>query len=206
MDWLEFRKKADNFWYYYKWYVVGGVFLLFTILAGITTCKPAKNADLHLLYLRDETPNAMQVAEMEEWFTAMTPDTNQDGEKVANITAVSRSNMWSGDDSAAMVVQVNSGDAVLYMVSDAAYETLRANNVLQDISAVGESAFLEGDRYRISASGVLDELEGFEIEEGTFNLCLRRIKGTSFEGKAQYEMQEKAAIAVLKEIIKKEKK
>ncbi len=206
MDWLELRKKAENFWYYYKWYVVGGIFLLCTILAGITTCKPVKKIDLYMLYLRDDTPNAAQVAQMEEWLSPMVPDLNDDGVKAAKIMPVSRSNMWNGDDSAAMVVQINSGDAVLYMVSNGAYETLHANGVLQDLSSLGESEFLEGDRYRISASGILAELEGFEGEEGTFNLCIRRIKGTSFEGKPQYEAQEKAAIEVLKKIMEKEKK
>lgn len=206
MDWLELRKKAENFWYYYKWYVVGGIFLLLTVLVGITTCKPVKNIDFYLLYLRDDTPNAAQVAEMEEWLSPMVPDLNQDGVKAAKIMGVSRSNMWSGDDSAAMVVQINSGDAVLYMVSDVAYETLHANNVLQDLSSLSESEFLEGDRYRVSESGILAELEGFEQEEAKFNLCIRRIKGTSFEGDPKYEAQEKAAFDVLKKIIEKEKK
>ena len=206
MDWLELRKKAENFWYYYKWYVVGGIFLLFTILAGITTCKPVKNMDFYMLYLRDDTPNAAQVAQMEEWLSPMVPDLNNDGVKAAKIMGISRSNMWNGDDSAAMVVQINSGDAVFYMVSDTAYETLHANDVLQDLSSVGESEFLEGDRYRISASGILGELEGFDGEEGTFNLCIRRVKGTSFEGDPENEAQEKAAFDVLKKIIEKEKK
>lgn len=205
MDWLELRKKADNFWYYYKWYVVGGVFLLGTILVGIATCKPVKNVDFYMLYLRDETPNAAQVAEMEEWLAPMVPDLNEDGVKAAKIVGVSRSNMWSGDDSAAMVVQINSGNAVLYMVSDTAYETLHTNGVLQDLSSLGESAFLDGDRYRISDAGILEELEGFEGEEGAYNLCIRRIKGTSFEGDSKYEEQEKAAFEVLKKIMKKEK-
>ena len=206
MDWLEVRKKAENFWYYYKWYVVGGIFLLFTILAGITTCKPVKNVDFYMLYLRDDTPNAAQVAEMEEWLSSMAPDLNEDGAKVAKVMGISRSNMWSGDDSAAMVVQINSGDAILYMVSDAAYETLHTNGVLQDLSSLGESEFLDEDRYRISASGILDEMEGFETEEAEFNLCVRRIKGTSFEGKPQYVAQEKAAFDVLKKMMDKEKK
>ncbi len=205
MDWLELRKKTENFWYYYKWYVVGGIFLLFTILAGITTCKPVKNMDFYMLYLRDDTPNAAQVAEMEEWLSPMVPDLNNDGVKAAKIMGISRSNMWNGDDSAAMVVQVNSGEAVLYMVSDIAYETLHTNGVLQDLSSLGESAFLEGDRYRISASGILGEMEGFNQEETSFNLCIRRIKGTAFEGNPKYEEQEKAALDVLKKIMEKEK-
>ena len=205
MDWLEIRKKAENFWYYYKWYVIGGIFLLGTVLAGITTCKPVKNIDLHMLYLRDDTPNAAQVAEMEEWLSPMSPDLNKDGVKAVKIMGVSRSNMWSGDDSAAMVVQINSGDAILYLVSDTAYETLHANGVLQDLSSVGESEFLEEDRYRISDAGILNEMEGFAAEEGRFNLCIRRVKGTSFEGKPQYTEQEKAAFEVLKKIIEKEK-
>jgi hypothetical protein len=205
MDWETIGKKAENFWYYYKWYVLGGVFLVLTLLIGIHSCKAKPNPDLHLLYIRDETPNAAQTAELEEWMSSMVDDINEDGEKTARILAFSRSNMWNGDDSAALVVQVNSGDAVLYMMSEIAYNTLHENGVLQDLSAF-DSPYIQGDRYLLSDAGVLQEMPGFIEEDAKFYLCMRKVEGTSAEGDAHYEAQQALAKTVIQRMIKKEKK
>ena len=117
MDQVALRKKLENFWYYYKWHTLGGLFLIATALVAIHSCRMRVNPDLYLLYMRDETPIASQTAELETWLGAMVEDINEDGEKTVRVMSYSRSNMWNGDDSAAMVVQVNAGDAVLYLVS-----------------------------------------------------------------------------------------
>ncbi len=205
MDWEKIGKKLENFWFYYKWYVIGGVFLLLTLLIGIHSCNGRVRPDLYLLYVRDETPNAAQTAELETWFSALAEDIDEDGVKTAKALSISRSNMWNGDDSSAMVVQVNTGDAVLYMITETTYNTLHANGVLQDLSAF-DSPHIDGDRYLLTASGVMETIPGFAEEQATFYLCMRKVKGTSAEGDAHYEAQQKQAKAVLEKIIQKEKK
>ncbi len=205
MDQVALRKKLENFWYYYKWHTLGGLFLLVTALVAVHSCRMRVNPDLYLLYMRDETPIASQTAELEAWLGAMVEDINEDGEKTARVMSYSRSNMWNGDDSAAMVVQVNAGDAVLYLVSETTYNTLHQNGVLQDLSAMGDSPYLEGDRYKITDSGVLKELKNFEGDIDHLYLCMRKVAGTSFEKDSRYLAQEKQAQKVLKTIISKEK-
>ncbi len=205
MNWEMIRKKIENFWFYYKWYVVGGIFLILTLLVGIRSCGNRVQPDLYLLYMRDETPNAAQTAELETWFAGLAEDRDGDGAKTAKVLSVSRSNMWNGDDSSAMVVQVNTGDAVLYMVTETTYNILHENEVLQDLSAF-ESPYVDGDRYRLSDSGVLAAVPGFAEEEATFYLCMRKVDGTAAEGDAHYEAQQKQGRAVLQKIIEKEKK
>ena len=205
MDWVTVSKKLENFWYYYKWYVIGGVFLLLTLLVGIRSCGQSARMDLYLLYVRDETPNAAQTAELEAWIAALAEDLDQDGAKTAKVLPVARTNMWNGDDASAMVVQVNTGEAVLYILSETAYNTLHTNEVLQDLSAY-ESPYIEGDCYKLTESGVLQSIPGFAEEEATFYLCIRKVDGTAAEGDAHYEAQQKQAKAVLEKIIQKEKK
>ncbi len=205
MDQVALRKKLENFWYYYKWHTLGGLFLLVTALVAVHSCRMRVNPDLYLLYMRDETPIASQTAELEGWLSAMVEDINEDGEKTARVMSYSRSNMWNGDDSAAMVVQVNAGDAVLYLVSETTYNTLHQNGVLQDLSAMGDSPYLEGDRYKITDSGVLKELEYFESDTDRLYLCMRKVAGTSFEKEPRYLAQQEQGQRVLKQIINKEK-
>lgn len=205
MDRSTVSKKLENFWYYYKWYVVGGVFLLLTLLIGIRSCNQRVQTDLYLLYVCDETPNAAQTAELEEWFAALAEDRDADGAKTAKVLPIARTNMWNGDDASAMVVQVNTGEAVLYLLSETAYDTMHTNEVLQDLSAY-ESPYVNGDRYDLTASGILQSIPGFAEEEATFYLCIRKVAGTSAEGDAHYEAQQAQAKAVLEQIIQKEKK
>lgn len=205
MDWEVIGKKLENFWFYYKWYVIGGIFLVLTLLVGIHSCNKRVDPDLYVLYVCDETPNAAKTAELEAWYAAMTSDRDEDGEKTAKVLPIARSNMWNGDDAAAMVVQVNSGDAVLYMVSETTYNTLHTNEVLQDLSSF-ESPYIEGDRYKLTESGVLQEIPGFIEDDATFYLCLRKVDGTAAEGDVHYEGQQKLAKSVLQSIINKEKK
>ena len=93
MDWEVIGKKLDNFWFYYKWYVIGGIFLLFTLAVGIHNCNKRVDPDLYVLYVCDETPNAAQTAELESWYGTMASDVDEDGEKTAKILPIARSNM-----------------------------------------------------------------------------------------------------------------
>ena len=55
------REKLDNFWYYYKWYVVGGAVLLITLLLGVHSCTQKVDPDLYVLFAVDTSPNALLV-------------------------------------------------------------------------------------------------------------------------------------------------
>lgn len=213
MDWLKIRSKFENFWYYYKWHTIGAIFILLTILVGTYSCSQKEDPDFQLLYVRDDTPLAEQADALQVWLNGMIEDTNGDGETVAKVISVARSNMWNGDDSQAMVVNVATGDALLYLVSEQTYNLLHEQEtpVLQDLSFLGESPYLEGDRYNLRASGVLDEMNYEEIypfkmekEKEPLYLCLRCVKGTALEGSEKHLKQEELSIELLKKIISAE--
>lgn len=197
------REKLGNFWYYYKWYVIGGVLLVITLIVGIRSCSLKTKPDLYVLFAVDESPNAYLVAETEAWLGGMTEDVNGDGETTAQLLTTSTTDQWNGYNSAAMLVQANSGQAVLYILTDDTYATMHENGVLQELS--GESAYLEGDRYLLTDSGVLEAVPGFAEEEQSYYLCIRKVEGTTFEGKEHYAAQERLAKELLEKLIALEK-
>ncbi|MBQ6823665.1 MAG: hypothetical protein IJP27_03340 [Clostridia bacterium] len=198
------REKIENFWYYYKWYVIGGIVLLITLIVGVRSCTLKKNPDLYVLYAVDTSPNALVVEELGAWLGTMTEDLNEDGETTAKVMATTTIDQWNGYNTAAMLVQANSGQAVLYILTENTYKTLSENGMLQQLS--GESPYLQGDRYALSASGVLDAVPGiaYETETGespTYYLAIRKVAGTTHEGKQDYMDQERLAKAMLQKLI-----
>lgn len=71
-----------NYWYYYKWTVIGIAFALFVIIfCTLQTCS-SDSPDITFLYAGTFPPADMGVVEMEKAFEAALPeDFNEDGEK-----------------------------------------------------------------------------------------------------------------------------
>ena len=193
------REKLENFWYYYKWYVIGGVVLLITLILGIHSCAQKANPDLYVLLAVDNSPNALLVEETETWLSGLTEDVNGDGESTAHVMSTTTTDQWNGYSTAAMLVQANSGKAIMYILTDDTYAIMSENGMLQQLS--GESEFLEGDRYNLTASGVLSAVPAFEAEEQSYYFCIRKVEGTTFEGKESYSTQERLAKEMLQKLI-----
>ena len=198
----QLRLKLENFWYYYKWYVVGGIILVLSLLVGIRSCNRRIDADLQVLFAADRSPNSLLVAEMEGWLAEMTPDINEDGENIARVLTTSTIDQWSGNNTAALVVQATTGEAVLYILTEETYAIMHDNGLLQQLS--GESPYLDGDRYLLKKSGALAAVPAFEAEDGEVYLCIRKVAGSNLEGSEKHMKQEELAKSLLKQLIEKE--
>ena len=197
------RKKAENFWYYYKWYVVGGVFLLLALAVGIRSCVMRKKPDLYVLYACDSTPDPVQVQELESWFEKRTTDRNGDGEISVQIIAASTTDMWNGTNSTAVLVQVNYGNAVLYLLTPETYRVLHQNEVLATPDP-GESPYWQEDRYDLTASGRLAALEAFGGNSPQYYLSIRKVAGTSFESSESHKAQDQLARDLLRKLVEED--
>ncbi len=207
MNQQDFYKKLENFWYYYKWYVIGGLFLLCAIGIAIGSCAAKEKVDFYALCAGERMPTALQSQQLEEWLSEKVSEPNiaKEEQKQVSLITVETTDQWNGTGSSAMLVQVNSGKMVLYILSKSTYKILHENEVLQDLSFAGESPYLEKDRYLLSASGALDQLDSFEGNAEEYYLCLRKVEGTSFEKSASNKMQEKMAKDLIKRLIAEEK-
>lgn len=207
MNQQDFYKKLENFWYYYKWYVIGGLFLICAIGIAIGSCAAKEKIDFYALCAGERMPTAIQSQQLEEWLSEKISGANatEEEQKKVSLISAETTDQWSGTGSSAMLVQVNSGKMVLYILSESTYKILHENEVLQDLSFAGESPYLEKDHYLLSASGALDQLDSFAGNEEEYYLCLRKVEGTSFEKSASYKTQEAMAKDLIMRLISEEK-
>ncbi len=206
MEKEQWISKLKNFWYYHKWHLLVAAFLVAVLAIGIHSCQSREKADLYVLFARDGVQNPWQAQELKTIFSAMTEDADGNGETTARIIETSNQNEWEGaTDVTAMLVQVNSGDAVLYVLTEGTYEILHQNGVLMDLTAfAGESDYLDGDRYLLSESGVLDAYKNLENDKQPFYLAIRKVEGTAMENSKEHREQLRLAKDVLKKLIENE--
>ncbi len=174
--------------------MIGGVIGVIVLLVGIRSCGAKEKADFNLLYARDTSHNPVQVQALEDWLTPQVPDVDANGEQTVRVFTSANNDQFNGYDPSAMLVQVNSGQAILYLVSEEIYGTLHKNNVLQSLDFLGTHPMVEGDR--LNATDLLKTVEGWN-EDTTFYLCLRKVAGTTLQDKAHCLEQEKIAKELL---------
>ncbi len=204
MDKVVFFKKIENLWFYHKWKFIAGVFVLAILFVGMRSCLQKPNPDLYVLFAHDKSVNALQTRELDEWFETQLKKVDETADEVT-VISTANTDQWTGYNSAAMLTQINNGEGILYLLTDDTYQLLHDNGILQDLTPyIGESDYLDGDRYHISASEIMDT-PGFRQDENQYYLCLRKMEGTAFEGVEKYEAQFSLAKKLLKNLKNMEK-
>ncbi len=202
MDKQKLLSKLNNFWYYHKWHLLLVLFLVATFIVGVRSCQQRPNPDLYVLFTKKDNQIPFQATQLEEFFGAMVEDLNGDGKTTALVTQVALK-AQDGTNSATMLVQVNSGHSVLYILTDETYRILHENNVLADLGGLGQSDYIDGDRYLLSASGILDDMEYFKNDDTIYYLGIRKVDGTTLEDSEEHRAQLRLAESVMKQLIKR---
>lgn len=81
----EQRKKLDNFWYYYKFHVIGGIFILFCIGLFIHDMVSKTEYDYSIAFMGTYPLIEEDKQMLQEWFEANGEDLNGDGEVHVDI-------------------------------------------------------------------------------------------------------------------------
>ena len=81
-----FKKKFENFWYYHKWHLIGGIFLAIVLGICISQSISKTDPDAYVLYAGECYLPEESVQEMERIFaSAVEKDTNDDGKKTVEL-------------------------------------------------------------------------------------------------------------------------
>ena len=85
MDTLTFKKKWENYWYYNKWWTIGGIFFLIVIIIGIRDCANAITPDITVAFMSESYVDEFSAQEfIREKYESMVPDINGDGKSIIN--------------------------------------------------------------------------------------------------------------------------
>lgn len=176
-----FRRNVENFWYYHKWHLLAGILIICIMAVGIHSCVTKKDVDLYVLYVVSGSYSTQTNEALAQKLENYVDDINGDGEKNVQIITVafsetlSRSDQSQSSELSRFVGQVASGPAILYLFDDANYDAFdeASVDILADISSLGESEYLERDRFDVRNAGFLDDIEGFSSTEKVYYFGMR---------------------------------
>lgn len=203
---MTLKEKLQNFWYYYKNYLLVGVLLILALLVGINSCINRKSYDLNVLYVTHADNNTFfRSRELVEMFDGFTVDANGDGVQNSQIITINYADSFQQSNSAGAQRAANlaSGKCVLLLLDKANYEELKNGGFLADISDLGDSEYLMEDAFDAYGSGLLNSLSENSVVKEPHYLCLRTYSNNIPASDTEFEIQYEAAKQTLRNIIEK---
>ena len=176
------KEKWDNFWFQYKWYVIGIVAVTVILAVLITQCATRIKYDYKVVYFSYSAVIDEHTAKIADYLKPYAEDTNGDGEVNIQVINVSFSNK-SGDSQYrySMLTKLQAlltGDenAILYITDSESYKYL--DGISESGGLFEDEPYKFGENfYKATESEELGRLpEGLQIS------C-RRIGDTTMESK-----------------------
>ncbi|MDR3551589.1 MAG: hypothetical protein P4L75_00550 [Clostridia bacterium] len=199
-----FNLKWHNYWYYYKWHTIAGIFVLLLIITFVTQCANQVKPDVSILlvtkaeYVSQDQQNAIQ-----EKLQQFIPDINKDGKKVVSITNIDLNEKQDATYFAAMVEKLmaimQDNSQGVFIVDDGGYDYLQKSDVFEKFSAVLPEAATTKDGYEIAISG-LTSFKNQSFSSLTNNLYFA-VRAYSGKSKSPDKTAYDNAISMLKKIV-----
>lgn len=192
------KKFIDNYWYYYKWYVIGGLFLLFSAIVVISQFFTQEKYDASVIWAMHGYVGEPYLDAMEEEFEKYVDDIDGNGEvnvRIILITYTSDGGMLNGDVELAMqqklVTQLSAGDVYIVVADGTSYEgymtKLNAFENLEDDYPDNEK--IDGIKYYLKdTTFTQNELLKDVIDDDTFMvIASNELEKLTGEDEALYE-------------------
>lgn len=136
----EKKKKWDNFWYYYKYHVLAGVFILFCVIIFVKDMTGKVDYDYTVAFLGEYGVTQEDSANLQQWFEERAKDLNGDGEVHVDIADYS---MPSDDSQGAnpqmvmasqtkLTVDIQEGTSMIYFINEDNYEKFKDMEVFPE--------------------------------------------------------------------------
>jgi hypothetical protein len=199
-----FKKKWENYWYYYKWHTFGAIFILVVMAVTITQCATTVKPDATIMFISKTTPISSDVtASIESDLAKYITDFNKDGKKKVELMnldfSVTDPTMIQATQ-AKFMGELQTADSFLFLVDDAAYTAYsqegifaKMKDVLPDVPST--------DGYRIPVSS-LDIFKNSTYKDilKNYSFVMRLYKGSSVD-KSSNDAAYQNSVNILKRII-----
>lgn len=113
----------ENIWYYYKWYIIGGVALLAFVVFFISEFVTRVQPDFTITYMGGlEGMGQVQAYQLEDEFAQVTQDIDNNGQKKAKFNIIYLDKDTNSEEMAAMYnmadIEMAGGDSVVMLFSE----------------------------------------------------------------------------------------
>lgn len=198
------KSKIQNFWYYYKYYLLVGALVLLAFAIALNSCFNRKDYDVNVLYATHGYSDTFyQGDELVTIFDTYAPDRNGDGVRDTQLITINYGSTMQEYTSAGAARSANlaSGKCLLFLLDEQNYQELSEGGFLEDLTSFGESEFIKGDAFLAYDSGILDNVSGFKAINEPYYLCLRKYDETRAQKDKNFKAQFDAAKSLLENII-----
>ncbi|MBP3437106.1 MAG: hypothetical protein J6K61_04265 [Clostridia bacterium] len=148
-----FLKKAENYWYHYKWHTIIGLFLLLTLLiCTLQMCKKP-SYDTEIIYAGHHSITKMQQSDIKSSLGSLMKDKNEDGEISLNVvpywidTDILQNDKYAESDTAFLQQaamqnrqnfedEISAGDVVIYFLSQDMFLAIMERDCLFSLEEV----------------------------------------------------------------------
>lgn len=136
----ETRKKVDNFWYYYKFHVLIGAFLLFMAVVFIKDMLSKVDYDYNIAFVTDYMIADEDSQALQSYFEANAEDLNGDGEvhvQIQNYVLPAEDAQGYDPQMLAagqtkMTVDLQEGTSMIFFISEQNYEKFKDADVFPE--------------------------------------------------------------------------
>lgn len=173
-----FKEKWDNYWYHYKWLTLAIAAIAVLIFSLIWSITHATKYDASLSVVT-VFPFETVSDSLHQKLDPYLEDGNGDGEVNLLLAFYSMPDDSPGADAQAqmaqqmkLVAQLSIGEDFLFLVDDAGYARVhdQLELVFEDLTPYSDSDHVEGDKYRLNGTKLLDEI-GMNDWEDPLYLC-----------------------------------
>jgi hypothetical protein len=198
------KSKWENFWYYYKWYVIVGVFILFVVLFTVYDFRSKVNPDYEIGLITQQSYPDDVIAALEARLTQYGTDLNGDGKVMVHVNPYVVGDTGTGDPNlqmagyAKITADLSNATSMIFIADSASFA--KEQEEFQLFSYLDGSTPAEGakdyDRMRVALKdcSVLSDLRTGLPDENMRNtfddlsISMRVFQGTQLE-----QQEDKAA-------------
>ena len=177
-----FKKKAENFWYHYKWHVIIISFFVFAIAVCTVQCATKEKPDVTVIYFTEQPTPDMALSIMEDEIEKYMTDTNGNGEVLCQIVNLSQTSTngaanQSVSNTQRLLAEVASGENFFFIIDQYGYDYF-AKQGLDFYDKKGFLPDLDGYGWNWNGSTIRDALADFQMPKDLY-FCVRQLHETN---------------------------
>jgi len=200
---LSAKEKVQNFWFYYKWHTVIGLFIAVVLAFGLVQCCTKEQPDYTIMTVFDKYVPSEVTLEIENYLEQFGEDINGDGEIIVHIYDASAGTDQDiqNANSTRLMAELQRGEVMLFIVDDTYFSRLDNLNVFEK-----QDLFKDKDGYALNLkdSQLTDRINSARDEfiNHDYYIAKRVLKGTDYENNEKFLNSEKKNLELLKKFIK----
>lgn len=174
-----FKKKWENFWYYYKIHVLVVIFILICAAVFINDKIQQIQYDYTIAVLSDAPCMTEDLTKLQEGWESIADDRNQDGKVHVEVLnyALGKSGGANPQINAAnqtkFIADLQTGGSMIFLYSDTIHQTYKEDNMFQVEG---------GSPIKVSDCSGYQNMDGISAFQNMY-ISLRSYKGSGIEGK-----------------------